>query len=249
MMQKQVCITGQNPFIFREDENVIQVEGINFRKDVNIVGLWEIFGRRDYDFGGYDRSDYVFIDVGANVGDSTLFAANQSYISKVYGYEPFAGTYNIALGNIALNPNLEKKIEIFNYGWSNNDEEVVVNQVDDINANAVNSVETFFIDNIQRNRTIKTTISLKKASVVLKKIKHAHQKQPIILKLDIEGSEYKCFENLQQFGLLKSIDVIFVEWHIKGPEIITKLLDKNNFIWFNEYFAPNLGLIRAYRKI
>ena len=65
--------------------------------------------------------------------------------------------------------------------------------------------------------------------------------------MDIEGSEYDCFKDLDNSGLLKEVKQIFVEWHNKGHEQITKILEKYGFIWMNENLGAKVGLIRAAR--
>ena len=54
----------------------------------------------------------VIIDIGANIGDTSLLFANEG--SEVYSYEPVPPIYEIALRNIKLNPDLENKVHLFN---------------------------------------------------------------------------------------------------------------------------------------
>jgi FkbM family methyltransferase len=55
----------------------------------------------------------IVIDIGANLGDSSLFFAKKGF--KVIGFEPLNKVYEIALENIKLN-NLEGKITLVNKG-------------------------------------------------------------------------------------------------------------------------------------
>nr|WP_282956032.1 FkbM family methyltransferase [Methanobrevibacter arboriphilus] len=52
------------------------------------------------------------MDVGANIGDSSLYFANKGY--NVFGFEPISEVYDIATGNINLNPQLKDKITLIN---------------------------------------------------------------------------------------------------------------------------------------
>lgn len=224
----------------------IEVSGIKFCKFENLSGHMEIFSRRDYEFGGI--SDAIFIDVGANIGDSTLYCAASENISKVYAYEPFFHTYQIAEKNIKLNPDLAQKIELFNFGWSDNNETISVPVCDDINCSAVNTIKATFAEQIVRERNSLAMIEIRKSSEVLKEIIEKHPSQPIILKMDVEGAEYDCFKDIVLEGLLNKVDMIFMEWHLEGYKVITDVLEEHGFIWFNEFLSFDTGLIRAYRK-
>ena len=60
----------------------------------------------------------IFIDVGANIGLYSLrVAKNIPNINQVISFEPLLETFNKLKKNIIKN-NLEKKIDIYNYGLS-----------------------------------------------------------------------------------------------------------------------------------
>ena len=63
--------------------------------------------------------------------------------------------------------------------------------------------------------------------------------------MDIEGSEFDCFDDIEKNNLFEKIDMIIVEWHYKDYKILTNLFEKFGFVWFNEYFFDVYGLIRA----
>ena len=52
--------------------------------------------------------DKIVFDVGANVGDTALFYANEG--AKVYSFEPIKAHYDAMIQNISLNPDLSKNI-------------------------------------------------------------------------------------------------------------------------------------------
>lgn len=246
MQRKVITYSMQMPLEVFDYGEYITVGGIKFHQFENLSGHMEIFSRKDYEFGGI--SNGVFIDVGMNIGDSTLYAAAQENIDKVYAYEPFALTYKIAAKNVSLNPELASKIELNNYGWSNINESMSVPVCDDINCSAVNTIKDTFAMQIQRERTQSEQIEVRKSSEVLREIINKHPDQPIILKMDIEGAEYDCFDDIVGADLLKNVSIIFMEWHLDGYKQITDVLEANNFIWFNENFSSFTGFIRAFRK-
>lgn len=235
-------------FIFKE-QKIIQTNGIYFdTKHIgNMYSLQEIFSRHEYEFGGLNN--YVFIDVGANVGDSALYIAAQESAAKIYAYEPFPNAHKSAKNNIKLNPKLEKKIKLFNEGWGNENKTLKVYEFNDPNDNVFNSMENFAVNKFPEKNKQLITIKLKKSADILRRIITKHKKQPIVLKMDIEGGEYVCFEDLDKAGLVKKIDIILLEWHYKGSEPITKILEKNGFVWFNRVDVNSTytyGLLRAY---
>lgn len=233
------------PLEWDDFDDHIEFEEIKFSKMVNLIGFFEIFGRKDYEFGGLDNC--VFIDVGANVADSTLFAAKSNNVEKVYAYEPFPEVYKVAVKNINLNPELKNKIQIFPYAWHNKNGKVSTDEVNDINASAINTFLSDFAQPIKQEQLHRVQIETKRASDILRAIVEENQNKNLILKMDIEGSEYDCFKDLDNSGLLKEVKQIFVEWHNKGHEQITKILEKYGFIWMNENLGAKVGLIRAVR--
>ncbi len=233
--------SSDNQFII--EDNCISIQGIRFKKTNINGGINEIFGRRDYEFG--TLTDSIFIDVGANVGDSALYAALNPDIKKVYSYEPFKTTYNMALENIDLNPELKQKILIYNYGWGEKDCEINITEFEE-SGSSINSTSDFFLQSCKEKRKNSfAKVVIKEAAGILKNIMINNPKCNFILKMDIEGTEYDCFHNLQKNDLLKYIDVIFLEWHKRGYEELTDILEKNSFIWFNEKFHQDIGFIKA----
>lgn len=234
------------PLEWDEFDDHLEFNGIKFSKMSNLIGFFEIFSRMDYEFGGL--KDCIFIDIGANVADSTLYAAASENIKKVYAYEPFPKAFQLAKTNISMNPNLADKIDLHKFGWFSRNIKDKIAEIDDINASAVNTVVPDFAQVIKRETSREANIELKKSSDILKDILNTHKTNPIILKMDIEGAEYECIKDINNANLLGKIDIIMLEWHLKGHKQITNILENNNFIWFNERLSAESGFIRAYKK-
>lgn len=64
-------------------------------------------------FSGFNLKDKIIVTAGAYIGDTPLFYS--SYGAKVYGFEPDPTSYDFALKNMKLNPELAKNIVINNY--------------------------------------------------------------------------------------------------------------------------------------
>lgn len=226
-------------------DGYVEICGIKLKKMNNYAGIAESFGRRDYEFGGIKNC--VFVDVGANIGDSSLYAASQPHMDCVYAYEPFPSTFDYLKSNIALNAELEKKIFAFPFGWGAENKEMEIFCCEDINVSAINSVCGFFNEKHKHKNTKQVKLLIKNSSEILSSLLEKHQDKNFVLKLDIEGAEYDVLEDLHQSGLLSKVSVIMLEWHYKGYKEITSILEQNGFVWFHEMFGKDFGFIRAYR--
>lgn len=217
------------------------INNVKFSKDIPNGLISETFVRRDYENGGL--KDAVFVDVGSCIGDSALFSAQNNNIKAVYSFEPFEETFEKAVKNINLNPELKEKIKIYNYGLGNESKELEVTiYKDDPIANSTNE---FFKEKINKVSNDIVKVKIRKSSDVLKEIIKENPNSPIILKMDIEGSEFDCFDDIEKNNLFEKINMIIVEWHYKDYKILTNLFEKFGFVWFNEYFSDVYGLIRA----
>lgn len=226
-------------------DDILEVNGVQFKTVQNSYGIAESFGREDYNFGGLDHC--IFIDIGANIGDSSLYAASQNHVDFVYAFEPFLNTYRYLEENIRLNERLAHKIFPFNYALGKENKTIEIYSSDDINESAVNSIAPFFIEEHKIVRDKLTQIEIKKSSEVIKDIIKKYPDKNIVLKIDVEGGEYEIIESLNQEGLFSYIKIIFIEWHYKGYHDLTAILEQYGFIWFHEKFHKDFGFIRAYR--
>lgn len=195
--------------------------------------------RKEYDF--FSTDNYVVIDIGLNIGLTTLFLANKKNVTKVYGYEPFALTFMQARKNINANSHLKHKIEIFDFGIGNKNEKVNINYNPDL-PGSMSSVKNRF-----ENIGTVETISLRKASGIIGDIVKKHEEK-IYLKMDCEGAEGDIIEDLYRHHILESVDLVVLEYHFGYPHDILKTLQDSEFLCFIEEAVPNsIGMIRAVR--
>ena len=111
-------IPNFNKIIYLKELNgrkIIEIHnGPKFYLDSIYVGsIWEAFIKKIH---AVDNSkslkDKVVFDVGANVGDTALFYANEG--AKVYSFEPIKAHYDAMIENLSLNPKLSKNIITIN---------------------------------------------------------------------------------------------------------------------------------------
>jgi FkbM family methyltransferase len=237
-----------NPiFKVKESTNayfIVEAEGLLFKVASlsNMAVLYEIFIEKIYSIDTAEK-DLVVIDIGMNVGVASLFFASQSYVNKVYGYEPFPETFAEASLNVSANPNFASKLILNNEGVSN------VNETRAITLFESGLLSASTID--QKNdygKKIGQVIDVQLVSInnVFELVISENPGAKILLKLDCEGEEYAIFEMLKHSTYLNIVDIAIIEWHEKGSTAIEKVLIENKFKLRHEHHvSENSGMIYA----
>jgi FkbM family methyltransferase len=165
-------------------------------------------------------------------------------MAKVFAFEPFKPTFDLAKKNLARNKNLSKKIKIFNYGLENKDRTTSMSYNSEL-PGSMSSVN----NNFQKQKSLKQeSIQLKKASLVLAPIINKFSdKYKIFLKIDCEGAEYKILADLFKAKLLDKVEVIILEYHLGKLQQLIDLCNKCGFFVFVERLTGRQGLIKAVR--
>ena len=211
----------------------------------NMAVVYEVFIQRIYEiFLTTDK--FIVIDIGMNVGVASLYFANFNSVECVYGYEPFPDTFKETLFNISLNPKLSEKIKPFNQGVS--DISCVRNiSLFDSGLLSASTVET--IGDYGKVPNKKIEVQLVSIIDLLNNVTSVHANNRILLKIDCEGEEYAIFDSIKNTKYLDQVDCILLEWHEKGFEQLSSILQVNGFQYFhvpNEKL--NSGMLYAFRK-
>ncbi|MFA6073340.1 MAG: FkbM family methyltransferase [Candidatus Woesearchaeota archaeon] len=172
-------------------------------------------------FGFKINEKDIIVDVGAQIGIFSVYAASIAKKGKVYSLEPMPENFEMLKINSKLNK--LKNIIPINYALSDkNGKETMF--LDDLNTGGhslVNSGKTW-----SKNKINIQSMSFDKF-VTSHKIKKID-----FLKMDCEGSEYKIFFNASN-ATLKKIQKISMEYHnLDENRNVQKLkifLEKNNF--------------------
>lgn len=101
----------------------------------------------------YVKTDAVILDIGANIGNHTLYFINECNASKVYAFEPVKSTFKILQKNIRLNK-LEKCVCLQNIALGNSEGKARIIYADEAGGNMVEAdnsgnVVIKALDNIQ----------------------------------------------------------------------------------------------------
>lgn len=206
----------------------------------------EVFVDRDYHFSINERA--VVIDIGANIGISSLFFSTLSGVEKIYSFEPVLDTYNQAQYNFSLNENISKVVQFSNVGLGKNNRSEVFIFNKDMKGNTGVRGELSPSYSSKDHVFTEVNVSICDASEKISAISNENSGKKIVVKMDCEGAEYEIFENLVANNCLTKIDVFMIEWHDKGPKEIEEALKTNNFSYFSRNLGPNSGMICAYKK-
>jgi FkbM family methyltransferase len=199
----QVKISGQDV--------ILKDYGVSFfvrcHDDMNFIG--EVFIRNTYNI--FPPRPACVIDVGMNIGFTSLRLAIRDDVREVHAFEPFKTTFDRASANVALNPQIASKIQMNNFGLSDRDDEVTV-QIDSTDSGSYSVTGS--------GRGDATRIEIRDAAKVIGPIiqRATAKKLLVIIKVDCEGSEFAVFKSLRAAGLLSKISAFMVEWHLGwGP--------------------------------
>lgn len=196
--------------LFKNDDVVLSKDDISFyvrcADDLNLVG--EIFLEQVYRF---EKScPTVVIDVGMNIGLVSMQFSKNACVERVYSFDPFQSTYDRALANFSLNPELARKIVPARTGLADEDGKLALNVIDTDDSGSRSIVEI-------QDGGIVVELELEKASSVLRRVRADHPDCDIVMKVDCEGAEFGIFANLAAEGLLGEVTTFMVEWHNAFP--------------------------------
>lgn len=201
----------------------------------------------------------IVIDVGMNIGDTTLYFLANNKVEKVYAFEPFQKTFLDAKENLSEYINDSGRVEIFQYGLSDVTEERTIFFNEDMSCGmSTKSAEEmdgydvygFYYNNglAEREKEESEKILVKNAADVLAPIIEKHKRNNnIVLKMNCEGEEYGIIEILNKEGVLSQIDFIILEWHYQGNERIIDELSKAGFSYYCAEEKKNMGQMCAWR--
>lgn len=210
-----------NPVIFFND---------TVSNEINIEGVYE---KNQLDKIKNMLSKDIFLDIGANIGNHTLYF--YKHFSKVYAYEPHPLTYKL----LEINTKYKSNINIFNFGLSEK------NQVIDVAIKSQNNIsgEGFRINDKKANISEK---------VIFKNFDELFEfsNQLSFIKIDVEGNELDVLKSMKK-NLINNQAIILLEFDIdnfsESNEVIVFL--KNVGYNFFYYFETNKFLDLRIRNL
>jgi FkbM family methyltransferase len=233
-------------FTYRNDFFYVEINNTNHR-----INYWEelLILKEIYLEGIYNisfKGNFALIDIGMNVGLTSLFFANQPNCEVVYSFEPFDSTFKLAQENLALNT-CAKKISVKNFGLGFPAREILVDFNEEFKGSmGINGMPNF----------IKNKLESKKEKLVIRDVGEQvnnivlSYQGTIVAKIDCEGAEYEIIDRLNEQNLLSSISFFMIEWHLKGPNKLKDILNNNGFTVFSFNEKNNdIGMLYATKSI
>ncbi|NNC50944.1 MAG: FkbM family methyltransferase [Flaviramulus sp.] len=207
--------------------------------------LNEVFVRRDYDFISNDQS--ILIDIGANIGITSLFFSRFDFIEKIYAFEPVKDTFDQAKYNFSLNKSGQKVVCLKNIGLGfNSRKEIFLYDKKWKGNTGLRGIASPSYAN--NSNTSEREVQIVDASIEINEILKDNLGKKVVIKMDCEGGEYEILENLYKTGTINNIDILLLEWHDKGSQIIEEIMINSGFDYFSKSFDNFSGMIYAFKK-
>jgi len=243
----QMCFSNNIKLLSHSpSENKIYLEtedGIKLVTNNRFYTIKEIYARDGYSVPQlYQFKEFVVFDIGMNRGYAALKFANYDSCKAVYGFEINQNTYDFALENLDLNPELANKIKAHNFGISDKDDEIDIYCLP--GSDGITTTELEFTNVQSEWLKWKEQMKIEKAmikeasAIILDIIKKDNINSNIVLKIDTEGSEHKILDNLINNDVLDKFDLIMGENHLLGEDLDEKLVGFKNIS--KKYYTDNI---------
>lgn len=196
---------------------------ISDKADHPLYLIKEVFVKSEYKLNIAKES--VVIDIGMNRAAASLLFATNNNIKKIYSYEPFKPTFELAKRNLELNPQLSPKINAFNYGLGRAEKTLELPYI----ANATGGMSTTYDVCKGAKNVKKEVVIIKDAAEELTPILEENKNKHIIVKCDCEGAEFEIFKRLNEKGIVSRIDVVMMEYHFDESGELINIFTENGF--------------------
>ena len=204
---------GINVSVFKENENfiILLIDKFKFKVESveDIFILSEVFMSKDYNF--LTKEKYIFMDIGLNIGVTSLFLISKKNIDYVYSYEPVKYTFDIAKENIEMNS--IKNITIKNVGLGNdNRTETFIFNKNYKGNSGVRGDNSYAIKNSSKEDLTEVKVNIIDIKNELLLIRNLHKKVKLGMKIDCEGGEYEILQRMDEeklFDLLKNVYQVY----------------------------------------
>jgi len=212
------------------------------RGAMDIWSIKETFLDRFYERYGFTiQPDWKIIDIGAGIGDYSLYAAITQPASRVFSFEPFPESFTLMQENLRLNA--ITNVQVFS--------EAIGAASGELMLDLTGGEPLQFQSHAGKAGDVKGSLPVRSLSLV-DALARVGLEGCDLLKLDCEGAEYAILLGAPQ-PVLEHIQRIVMEYH-DGPtqnhRDLARLLGEQGFQveTFPNPVYSHLGYLRALRK-
>lgn len=192
---------------------IIKNKGRNLFWDMYEDGSWEPMTFKV--FSEILIPDDIYVDIGAWIGPTVLYAAN--VVQKIFAFEPDPYAFEELKENLELNPQLNEKIILYKAALTNFSGKVCLTALTGLG----DSSSSIILDR-----------GAQSVEVEAWRARSIFSSQPIseatFIKVDIEGGEYSLIPNMKRFlSAKKPLLYLSLHLHMIGvgkPKIIRRVL-------------------------
>jgi len=242
MMQTRASLYNYHIKLIKKHPN-LAIFAFDFIGDeISVYGIYEkeiLECLEDCIFNKIDTQNSVCLDVGANIGNHTLYFAQ--FFNKVYSFEPHPEIFEL----LKFNVRKSKNVKVFQFGLSSkNDEMIIVH----------NKYSTYGSSSLRNKSDLKFGKDTDEFNVQVKKFddffSNINQENNIsFVKLDVEGHEFNVLQGMEK-TLKQNSPIVCFEQHRNHFDNFGKKLSSHtiNFLKDNEYiFFYKLSSSRHWR--
>lgn len=213
---------------------IISLKGMGYCNYESPFVSGELFVLNKY----FKNGKPTILDVGANIGEYSLLVNQINPRATIHAFEPSKHAFN------KLKSNCKKKnIILHNYGLGNKNESVTLYDRNGEDGSGHASVFEDVIKEIHHKNVSRNLIKIKSLDQVVKSLSI---KLPIdLLKIDIEGNEYKALKGAKE--LIDSGNINHIQIEVNGMNVYSRVF-LHDFIKFLSNYNLHLmypdGLIK-----
>ena len=209
--QREIDLIKNNNFIYSFERygKIISMYLPHYEVDYiqQFIAKWaDFYEAEDLEYlrNVYLRDGNVILDIGANIGNHTVFFSKICNAERVYAFEPISETYSTLCRNLALN-HIEDTVVVYNVALGNTSGKAKIKCFDPYNIGAAQVEEAH------------------DGSISMKRLDDYKFERIDFIKIDVEGFEYDLLKGAKN-TLSKFSPVIYIEIFEGNFSKVDKLL-------------------------